>query len=169
MTITPDQLTTIYLDDGGHDNPDDGMCLPWAGRRDEDGYGHFGKSGSAHRLAWEDANGQRIPPGLVVMHTCDNPPCINPAHLVLGAIADNNRDRHAKGRTVMPDNGPDFWRNKTHCPQGHPYDGNNVRYRPDGRRRCAACYREREAKRRAANRDEINRRRRKQRVVKSGA
>lgn len=77
---------------------------------------------------------------------------LRPEGECLGTVADNNRDRHSKGRTVMPTNGPDFWRSKTHCPQGHAYSGDNVRYRKDGRRRCAACYRERARAVRAARR-----------------
>jgi len=37
--------------------------------------------------------------GKVVMHSCDNPSCINPDHLSLGTIADNNQNRDSKGRT----------------------------------------------------------------------
>lgn len=131
-------------------------CWEWTGSRNEDGYGVIQIAGSptkAHRAAWVLSGRGPIPDGLLVMHACDNPPCCNPAHLRLGTVAENNADRHSKGRTVMPTNGPDFWRNKTHCPSGHPYSGDNVRLRPDGRRRCAACYRERAAARRASQKE----------------
>lgn len=51
----------------------------------------------AHRRAWEQANGP-IPEGMFICHHCDNPKCINPAHLFLGTCADNIKDRDAKGR-----------------------------------------------------------------------
>lgn len=51
----------------------------------------------AHRWIWEYFNGG-IPAGLCVMHTCDNPICVNPAHLKLGTQAENIHDRDAKGR-----------------------------------------------------------------------
>jgi len=72
----------------------------WDGARDSDGYGRIGKNRKrAHRDSWERANGRSVPDGMVVMHACDNPPCVNPMHLVVGTVADNNRDRHAKGRS----------------------------------------------------------------------
>lgn len=181
-----DDWESLWLDSGGHESPDDGMCLmeasPEWGRvarrlarrlRPEgdclvytgarsDGYGVInvgGKMLKVHRVVWTILVGP-IPEGRVVCHHCDNRPCAYLNHLFLGTVADNNADRHAKGRTVMPTNGPDFWRDKTHCPQGHPYSGDNVRRRTDGRRRCAECYRLREANRRASKRDEINARRR---------
>lgn len=58
---------------------------------------YCGRTVGVHRVAYEMAFGP-IPAGLVVMHTCDNPPCIEPGHLRTGSIADNNRDRDAKGR-----------------------------------------------------------------------
>lgn len=42
-----------------------------------------------------------IPNGMFVLHTCDNPACINPEHLWLGTIKDNNQDRHNKGHTKI--------------------------------------------------------------------
>jgi len=48
-------------------------------------------------VAWELLNGP-VPGGMHVCHSCDNPPCCNPAHLFLGTAVDNAADREAKGR-----------------------------------------------------------------------
>jgi hypothetical protein len=56
---------------------------------------------TAHRVAWIATNGP-IPPGAIVCHACDNPPCCNPGHLWLGRDADNNADKEAKGRGNHP-------------------------------------------------------------------
>ena len=49
----------------------------------------------AHRAAVVAA-GRAIPDGCVVMHTCDRPLCVNPEHLVVGSVTENNRDAAAK-------------------------------------------------------------------------
>jgi hypothetical protein len=73
---------------------------PWTGVRNSDGYGHLqwqDRPISAHRLAWEVANGP-IPRGGHILHRCDVRACVNPAHLRLGNHTDNMRDMAAKGR-----------------------------------------------------------------------
>ena len=75
-------------------------CLEWTGYRTKQGYGKLsfeGKDQPAHRVAWQALHGA-IEAGLCVLHHCDNPPCVLDEHLFLGTIADNNRDRDAKGR-----------------------------------------------------------------------
>ncbi len=76
-------------------------CIETTWARSSDGYGRRwvgGRHVRAHRYAWEMANGP-VPDGLAVLHHCDNPPCVNPAHLFLGTLGDNNKDRARKGRT----------------------------------------------------------------------
>ena len=76
-------------------------CWEWdEKRRRPNGYGRFyykGKTTAAHRLSFELANGP-IPPGLDVLHQCDNPPCVNPSHLFLGNDRVNSDDKYAKRR-----------------------------------------------------------------------
>lgn len=80
-------------------------CWEWQGaRRGAMGYSSIdndGKTLSAHRVAYELTVGP-IPEGKAILHECDNPPCINPAHLVLGTKASNNADKAAKGRSYRP-------------------------------------------------------------------
>ena len=75
-------------------------CWPWVGGRFADGYGALsvnGKPRRAPRVSYELHKG-RIPDGLHVRHTCDNPICVNPSHLLLGTAAENAADKVARGR-----------------------------------------------------------------------
>jgi len=75
-------------------------CWIWQASKHVFGYGQCKFRGTierAHRIAWILTYGE-IPKGLCVMHACDILACVNPSHLRLGTIADNNRDMLRKGR-----------------------------------------------------------------------
>jgi len=80
---------------GGNDE-----CWPWRRAKTAAGYGMFARDGKrhyAHRYSYEVYVGP-IPAGAHILHRCDNPPCVNPAHLFLGDQRSNNADMLAKGR-----------------------------------------------------------------------
>lgn len=82
-------------------------CWPWLGGKNRQGYGKTSLNGRhtfAHRVAFALAYlGGALPPSdVMVCHRCDNPPCCNPGHLLLGTAEDNKsdsmrKDRHARG------------------------------------------------------------------------
>lgn len=75
-------------------------CWEWIGAIATHGYGYFGANGKsirAHRASYQIYKG-KIGDGLYVLHSCDNPSCVNPDHLWLGTQKDNIRDRNIKGR-----------------------------------------------------------------------
>lgn len=84
--------------------PDD--CWEWTAGKTPYGYGRIRVPLSdnvveyAHRLAFLMFHDQDIPAGMVIMHTCDNPPCCNPRHLKLGTFSENSLDRERKGRRI---------------------------------------------------------------------
>lgn len=111
------------------------LCWLWRSSLSRDGYGRFYVDGrrstrrrvQAHRFAYEDVVGP-IPEGLTLDHLCRMRSCVNPYHLE----PVTNRENIQRGVVI---------RAPSHCPQGHAYDTANTRFRPDGRRRCAECYR----------------------------
>lgn len=77
-----------------------GECIEFTGYKDRNGYGQVtikGITQYAHRASYEAAVGP-IPVGLKLRHTCDNPACIRPSHLVVGTQADNMRDKVERNR-----------------------------------------------------------------------
>jgi hypothetical protein len=125
-------------------------CHPWTGGRSPKGYGVFriyDRAQRTHRIAWRLTCGP-IPPGISVLHRCDNPPCCNPDHLWLGTNGDNNIDRTQKGRSAD--------QRKTHCKRGHALIPPNLirqRNRQGGwGRKCRQCHNDRARSLRAARR-----------------
>ena len=119
-------------------------CWDWAGNQDRYGYAVVTTSRAnrtvlmkAHRLSWEIHNGP-VQKGVFVLHHCDNPLCVNPAHLFLGNHTDNMRDAARKGRIRNRHNG------QTHCINGHDFTVENTYYSPrtGATRHCRACRRE---------------------------
>lgn len=94
--VAATQRLLSHIDQRGPDE-----CWPWtAGRFAGTGYGIHSVRGiprGAHVASFNHFKGP-IPDGLVVRHTCDNPPCCNPAHLLLGTYADNSQDCVDRGR-----------------------------------------------------------------------
>lgn len=87
-------------------------CWEWKAARYSNGYGAFSwpvvdrrERALAHRASYELTYGT-IPPGMLVCHHCDNPPCVRPDHLFLGTNSDNMRDASVKGRTLKGDRHP---------------------------------------------------------------
>lgn len=116
-----------------------GDCWVWTSTITKGGYGVINVKQRAlrvHRISYELAKGP-IPDGMFVCHACDNPPCVNPAHLWLGTNAENIKDMWAKGRGRYGHAARPGPKPKTTCHRGHS------RYSTGKYRRCLDCHAER--------------------------
>ncbi len=114
-------------------------CWEWQGNKLR-GYGQFwhdGKTVRAHRWAYEYHVGT-IPDGLQIDHICENPSCVRWDHLMPATPKENIARYIASGRA-----------HKTHCKRGHLFTDATTQWRPDGRRYCKECVKD---KRGAAHR-----------------
>ena len=87
-----------------------GDCFEWRGKRTRRGYGRIminAKELYAHRVMMAVKTGSEIPLGMCVLHSCDNPSCINPEHLRIGTHKENSEDMIKRGRGYKPD--PELW------------------------------------------------------------
>lgn len=126
--------------------PDD--CWPWTGSKFSNGYGYFHvshnprKVTTAHRWAYKHFVGS-VDDVLDLDHTCHNEDkscvggwacvhrgCANPAHVIPATRSNNLKRSPNMGKAQLA---------KTHCPKGHPYEGENLYFTPDGRRVCVTC------------------------------
>lgn len=110
----------------------DGECWEWAGQKDKDGYGMLRVGDSpvrSHRLSYELANG---PTEDLVRHSCNNPPCVNPGHLLTGDHQDNMDDRMEAGNYTYAT-----------CRRGHKWTDATTTWQGPGRkhRTCKICRR----------------------------
>ena len=113
----------------------DNGCWEWTGRRCQEGYGSLiinGRINLTHRISYELHVGP-IPEGLHIDHLCRNRSCCNPEHLE--PVTPKVNSLRGVGRGALN-------AAKTHCPQGHPYSGDNLRV-VCGRRECRTCHAER--------------------------
>lgn len=132
-----------FWDNVDKQGPDD--CWEWIATRSDKGYPlfHLGmkKYRTATRIAWEIENKIPFPKKLLACHRCDNPPCVNPAHIWAGTHSDNTWDSVLKNR----------WSNKkkTHCYKGHQFTPENTCFvKKTGHRVCLTCSRANWARRR---------------------
>lgn len=123
-------------------------CKRFEGYHNAGGYGVVGRGGRTylvHRLAWMDAHGP-VPDGLELDHLCRVRDCYEVTHLEPVTRRENVvRSPIARNRLG------DMQKAKTHCPQGHSYDGDNL-YVWKNKRYCKECQRKRDLERKMRRR-----------------
>ena len=124
-------------------------CWLWNGSMWRTGYGRFwdrdtNMRRAAHLLSYEMLVGP-VPEGLQLDHLCRVRHCVNPDHLEPVTAGENQRRGYLAGRS-KPGSPPGTLQGgalvhlaKTHCPNGHPYSGDNLYVTPKGHRVCKAC------------------------------
>lgn len=120
-----------------------GECLVVVTGTDDRGYGivEEWRGGvrvrvhKAHRVVYAQHFGKDAIRNREVRHTCDNPPCCNPEHLLAGTHAENMQDMAERGR------GRKITQGRTHCVNGHALTPPDVSYRKNGAPRCLRCER----------------------------
>lgn len=134
--------------------PREDGCWEWLGSRARSSSDNFYGSVNvnhirynAHRIAWILRRGP-VTLGLELDHLCRNTLCVNPDHLEEVTHAENTRRGNA-GKWFK-----ELQNSKTHCPQGHPYDEKNTRYKAKGWRVCRECGRQEVQRRRAKKREQ---------------
>lgn len=108
-------------------------CWEWTGSKNPKGYGQFYPTQKpmvyAHRWGYEYFVGP-IPEGMDLDHLCRNPSCVNPHHLE----PVTRRENLMRGKTLSRANAE-----RTHCPQGHPYDTDSEHRPTKHGRQCRVC------------------------------
>jgi hypothetical protein len=119
-------------------------CWIWVGAKNRKGYGQFsvsGRSRSAHRWSYEQANGY-VSSGLVLDHLCRVPSCVRPDHMEPVTNAENIR--RGSGISVRR-------AAQTHCTHGHQFTEENTYRNKRGNRHCRTCAIDSAKRRYAAN------------------
>jgi len=111
-------------------------CIIWKGKPNKDGYGTKTinkKQWIASRWIYFQHYGE-IPENLYVLHSCDNPLCVNIEHLRLGTPKDNALDKIERNRCLNQNN------NKQYCKYGHEFTKENTYINTtSGARQCREC------------------------------